>query len=383
MSPAAPGRAGTRETGPTVPSGTGIEPPGPPHPLEWPVYDEGVAARVAELVTLGRTFDYDYGPELAELERSFAERHGRAHALALTSGTAGLLAAYFALGIGPGDEVIVPDLTFFSTASPLFLLGAVPVLCDAGDATGNVAAADVEALVTPRTVAIVVTHLWGHSCDMDALRAVADRRGLALVEDCSHAHGSTFRGRPVGSMGDISIFSVGGRKLVSGGMGGMLLTDSEDVFARACLLTNFRHPHRPHHRRRPLQAVPADRSRRQLPHLHTGRRARPEPPRPPGRAGGAQGGQHVRPVRWARRAAGRAPLPRRRGRHDGSLVRRGRRGDAGVPVQPGRAGRGRSGARPEGARPGHQAAARLPALPGHRARLVTPGRRRRTGRGGV
>ncbi|MGJ6966037.1 DegT/DnrJ/EryC1/StrS family aminotransferase [Streptosporangium sp. G11] len=252
MSPLGPGRADARGTGFTGARGTrGVElgnraedgplSPGPSHPLEWPVYDDGVAARVAELVTLGRTFDYDYGPELAELERSFAERHGRAHALALTSGTAGLLAAYFALGVGPGDEVIVPDLTFFSTASPLFLLGAVPVLCDAGDASGNVAAADVEALVTPRTVAIVVTHLWGHSCDMDALRAVADRRGLALVEDCSHAHGSTFRSRPVGSMGDISIFSVGGRKLISGGMGGMLLTDSEDVFARACLLTNFRH----------------------------------------------------------------------------------------------------------------------------------------------
>ena len=200
-----------------------------------------MADRVADLVRRGRTFDYDYGPELAELERSFAERHDRAHALALTSGTAGLLAAYFALGIGPGDEVIVPNLTFFSTASPLFLLGAVPVLCDAGDATGNVDPAAVEALVGPRTVAIVVTHLWGHSCDMDALRALAARRGLALVEDCSHAHGSTFRSRPVGSMGDVAVFSVGGRKLISGGMGGMLLTDSADVFARACLLTNFRH----------------------------------------------------------------------------------------------------------------------------------------------
>lgn len=214
---------------------------GIPHPRQWPVYDDDVVARSAELLARGRSFDYGYGPELSGFEAAFAERHGRSRVLALASGTAGLLAAYFALGIGPGDEVIVSDYTFFSTATPLVMLGAVPVLCDAGDRTGNVTAEGIEALITVRTKAIVVTHLWGHPCDMPPIVNVARRHGIPLVEDASHAHGSTYRGRPVGSFGDVAVFSCGGLKMVTGGMGGVLLTDNEDLYARACLLTNFRH----------------------------------------------------------------------------------------------------------------------------------------------
>ncbi|HEX6702555.1 MAG TPA: aminotransferase class I/II-fold pyridoxal phosphate-dependent enzyme [Gaiellaceae bacterium] len=211
------------------------------HPQEWPVYDDFALAEVLELLAHGRSFDYDYGDEIAALEAAFAVYHGRRHALATASGTAALLAAYYALGLAPGDEVIVSDFTFFSTATPLFLLGAVPVLCDAGDERGNVAVDGVAELVTERTAAIAVTHLWGHPCDLGGLRKLADARGLALLEDCSHAHGSTYRSRPVGCAGDVAVYSLGGRKMVSGGMGGMLLTDDEDVYARACLLANFRH----------------------------------------------------------------------------------------------------------------------------------------------
>ncbi|HEV2999352.1 MAG TPA: DegT/DnrJ/EryC1/StrS family aminotransferase [Solirubrobacteraceae bacterium] len=211
------------------------------HPRRWPVYEPAALERASALLAGGRAFDYDHGQELASFERAFADRHRRRHALALTSGTAGLLAAYFALGIEPGDEVVVSDFTFFSTATPLFLLGAVPVLCDAGCANGTVTAREVEACVGPRTAAIAVTHLWGHPCDMDPIRALAARRGLAVIEDCSHAHGSLYRGRPAGSLGDVAVFSVGGLKLISGGMGGVLLTDDDDLYARACLLANFRH----------------------------------------------------------------------------------------------------------------------------------------------
>jgi len=212
-----------------------------PHPQEWPVYEDTALAEAVELLARGRSFDYDHGDELAGLETAFAGHHGRRYALALASGTAALLAAYFALGIEPGDEVIVSDYTFFSTATPLFLLGGVPVLCDAGGENGNVTAAGIAELITPRTVAIAVTHLWGHPCELDAIAALARSRGLALLEDCSHAHGSTYRSRPVGSAGDVAVFSAGARKLVSGGLGGMLLTDDGDLYARACLLSSFRH----------------------------------------------------------------------------------------------------------------------------------------------
>jgi perosamine synthetase len=212
-----------------------------PHPPEWPVYEDAAIAAVADLLAHGRSFDYDYGDELAGFEAAFAAAHRRRHALALASGTAALLAAYSALGISAGDEVLVPAYTFFSTATPLFLLGAVPVLCDAGGENGNVSVETLEERITPRTAAIAVTHLWGHPCDMTSISEYARRRGLALLEDCSHAHGSTYAGRPVGSFGDVSVFSVGGRKLVSGGMGGVLLTDDGDLYSRSCLLANFRH----------------------------------------------------------------------------------------------------------------------------------------------
>jgi perosamine synthetase len=211
------------------------------HPDEWPVYSAQAQGRAAELIARGRTFDYGHGPELAELERDFATRHHRRYAMALGSGTAALYAAFFALGFGPGDEVIVPDYTFFSTATPLFLLGAVPILADSRSPDGTVDPAAVAALVGPRTVGLVMTHLWGHPCDMRALLELARTHKLAVVEDCSHAHGSTYHGLPVGSACDIAVFSVGGHKAISGGMGGMLLTDSEDLYARACLLANFRH----------------------------------------------------------------------------------------------------------------------------------------------
>lgn len=211
------------------------------HPPEWPVYGNAARERASRLILAGRTFDYGYGQELAAFESSFAGWHHRRHSLAVSSGTTALLAAFFALGFGAGDEVIVPDYTFFSTATPLLLLGATPVLADVSEPEGTIDPAEVEALISPHTVGIVITHLWGHPADMDALLAIAARHGIATVEDCSHAHGSTLSGEPVGSRSDIAIFSVGGHKAISGGMGGMLLTDSPDLYARACLMTNFKH----------------------------------------------------------------------------------------------------------------------------------------------
>jgi perosamine synthetase len=209
------------------------------HPREWPVYTAEAVARASELVAAGRTFDYAYGPEIEGLEAAFEDRYGR-RALALNSGTSALLAAYFALGIRSGDEVVVPTYTFYSTATPLLLLGAMPVLCDAGRRNGNVSAESIEPCLTDRTRAVVVTHLYGWPCEIDPIMDLCRRRGVAVIEDCSHAHGSKLDGREVGTFGDLAVFSIGGQKMVSGGLGGILLASSQEHYEIACLLGNFR-----------------------------------------------------------------------------------------------------------------------------------------------
>lgn len=208
-----------------------------PHPPEWPEYDEAAIARVAGLLRAGRSFDYRHGQELSELEDWFSARHCGRYAVALNSGTSALLAAYYVLGLGQGDEVLVPALGFLATASPLLLLGATPVLCDADGETGTVTSRTLAEQLTPRTRAVAVTHLFGHPCPMDEITALCARHNLALIEDCSHAHGSTYRGQPVGTFGDLAVFSIGGLKLISGGMGGVLLAREERHHDLACLLS--------------------------------------------------------------------------------------------------------------------------------------------------
>lgn len=206
----------------------------------WPWYDDAVVARCQELIASGRTFDYYRGPELCDLEDAFAARCDRRHALSFNSGTSALFAAYLALGIEPGDEVLVSTYTFLAAASPLFLLGAVPVLCDSGDMWGNVTAETLAERLTERTRCIVVTHLYGQPCDMQPILALAQDRGIPVVADCSHAHGSTYHGTDIGHFGDVAVFSLGTHKVISGGLGGLLLCDDARIRDRACLLGHFK-----------------------------------------------------------------------------------------------------------------------------------------------
>ncbi|HEY9230373.1 MAG TPA: DegT/DnrJ/EryC1/StrS family aminotransferase [Gemmatimonadaceae bacterium] len=208
-------------------------------PPEWPVYDAAAIDRCASLVAAGRSFDYRRGEEITELETLFTSYYARTYALNFNSGTSALFAAYYALGLNPGDEVLAPAYTFLATVSPLFLVGAIPVLCDSGGENGNVTVATLERRLTTRTRAIVITHLWGHPCQMDEIVAFAHVHGLKLIEDCSHAHGATYHGRKVGTFGDAAIFSIGAHKTVSGGNGGILMTDASEVYQRACLLGHF------------------------------------------------------------------------------------------------------------------------------------------------
>lgn len=164
------------------------------------------------------------GPKAQALEEQFAALVGAKHAVALASATAGMHLVLLALGIGPGDEVITPSMTWVSTANMICLLGATPVFVDVDRDTLMVSAEAVEAAITPRTKAIVPVHYAGASCDLAGLRAVAQRHGIALVEDAAHAVGTTYQGRPIGASGT-AIFSFHAIKNLTSAEGGMVVTD--------------------------------------------------------------------------------------------------------------------------------------------------------------
>jgi UDP-4-amino-4-deoxy-L-arabinose-oxoglutarate aminotransferase len=164
------------------------------------------------------------GPKAQALEEQFAALVGAKHAVALASATAGMHLVLLALGIGPGDEVITPSMTWVSTANMICLLGATPVFVDVDRDTLMVTAEGVEAAITPRTKAIVPVHYAGAPCDLPALRAVAQRHGVALVEDAAHAVGTTCAGCPIGASGT-AIFSFHAIKNLTSAEGGMVVTD--------------------------------------------------------------------------------------------------------------------------------------------------------------
>lgn len=176
------------------------------------------------------------GPANLETEKNFRDLTGCRYALPVNSGTATLHSAFFALGVRPGDEVIVPSYTFFASATPLFQLGAKPVFCEIDPRTLTADPADVERRITPRTKAICVVHVWGNPANMHAFTDLSKRTGIPIVEDCSHAHGATFAGKSVGSFGAIGCFSMQGSKAVSGGEAGVIVTDDPVLYDRMLAL---------------------------------------------------------------------------------------------------------------------------------------------------
>jgi dTDP-4-amino-4,6-dideoxygalactose transaminase len=202
----------------------------------WPRFSEEDALLVADMVRAGEVSYNTQEGTVRRLEEAMCAQTGARHALAVNSGTAALHSAFFGLGIGPGDEVIVPTYTFHATLMPVFACNAVPVLADADPQTGNIDPSSVEQSITPATKAIVVMHLNGFPVDLPAVLEVADRHGLPVVEDCSQAHGATCAGRPVGSFGRVAAFSLQSRKQVTAGSGGILATDDDEVFQRAVML---------------------------------------------------------------------------------------------------------------------------------------------------
>lgn len=173
------------------------------------------------------------GPTGARFAEEFARVAGTAHALPVANCTAALHLAVSALGAGPGDEVVVADYTFPATGHAVVFAGATPVFADVLPDTATVDPAAVAAAVTERTVGIIAVDALGQCADHDELQALADARGLWLVEDAACASGATYRGRPAGSFGDAACFSFHGRKGITAGEGGALTTDRDDVAARA------------------------------------------------------------------------------------------------------------------------------------------------------
>jgi perosamine synthetase len=174
-----------------------------------------------------------HGKFVEQFERSVAQRAGVAHGIACCNGTAAVHVALGALEIGRGDEVIVPTFTYIASVNPILLTGATPVFIDADPADWNQAVDVVEAAITPKTKAIMAVHLYGAIGDVRALRELADRHGVALIEDAAEAFGSTRDGRHAGSVGHISTFSFYANKTITTGEGGIVLTDDPDLEQRA------------------------------------------------------------------------------------------------------------------------------------------------------
>jgi perosamine synthetase len=202
-------------------------------PPPWPAIGEAVAAQLSESISI-----YDRSGVFERFESKFASLHDRRFGLLHNSGTSALLAMYFGAGLSVGDEVIAPVLTFPATVSPMLLFGARPVFADC-DANGNLLASEIDRLVTSRTKAVVVTHLWGWPAEMAAICDACSRLGLMLLEDCSHAHGARYRGRLTGTFGTAAAWSLQGGKTVTGGEGGILLTDDQQIYERSLLLGHY------------------------------------------------------------------------------------------------------------------------------------------------
>lgn len=203
-------------------------------PVAAPIIGEREVEYVTDAVKSG--WVSSIGPYLDRFERGFAEYCGSRHGIALSNGTVALHLALRTLGIGPGDEVLVPDLTFAATAHAVLEAGATPVFVDVDESTWCIDPEAAARALTSRTRAIIPVHLYGHPADMPKLQALVAGRDIALIEDAAEAHGATIGSRRVGSLGTVGVFSFYGNKVITTGEGGMLVTDDDAVADRARFL---------------------------------------------------------------------------------------------------------------------------------------------------
>lgn len=217
--------------------------------FEWPRITREVEAAVSQQLHESLSI-YDRSGIFAKFEDSFSSYFGRRYGLLSNSGTSAILAMFEGIGPRSHTEVLCPVYTFHASVSPLTYLGLTPVFCDADDA-GNITLEEIQRRRTDRTSAVVITHMWGMPvADSHAIGEYCKAEGLDLLEDCSHAHGAEINGRKVGTFGTAAAWSLQGQKIITGGEGGVLLTDRQDVYERALL--------QGHYNKRPLKEMRPD-----------------------------------------------------------------------------------------------------------------------------
>lgn len=230
--PATLGPAGAGDL-PAVAGGRPVRENFLPYARQW-VEEDDIAA-VCEVL---RGDWLTTGPAVAEFEREFARRVGAAYAVAVSSGTAALHAACAAAGVGRGDEVITSPLTFAASANCALFLGARPVFADVDPRTYNISPEEIEKKITPQTKAVIPVHFTGQPCDLDPIHALARRHNLTVIEDAAHALGAEYKGRPVGGLSDLTIFSFHPVKHITTGEGGMVTTNDEETYRWLLLFRN-------------------------------------------------------------------------------------------------------------------------------------------------
>jgi dTDP-4-amino-4,6-dideoxygalactose transaminase len=199
----------------------------------WPHFEQDEIEAASRILSSGKV-NYWTGNEGREFEKEYAKHFATRHAIALANGTVALELALRVLGVGPGDEVITSPRTFIASASCSVAVGARPIFADVDRESQNITAESISAVLTPSTRAIIAVHLAGRPCEMNEILALAQKHGLKVIEDCAQAHGATYHGRPVGSLGDIGAFSFCQDKIITtAGEGGMITLDSDEAYEAA------------------------------------------------------------------------------------------------------------------------------------------------------
>jgi dTDP-4-amino-4,6-dideoxygalactose transaminase len=207
--------------------------------LAWPPISDSLRGAVERILDSGRLSINDGTGVMAEFEQNFADYCGSNHALSFTNGSAALHSALFAVGVRPGDEVIVPTMTWGATANAVLMCGGRPVFCDVDPDTMCMSRATILARVSRRTRAIVFVHLWGNPAGLVECVALADELGIPVIEDASHAHGAHIRGKKIGTFGAVGCFSMQASKLLGAGEAGVAVTDSKELYDAMLALGHF------------------------------------------------------------------------------------------------------------------------------------------------
>lgn len=202
-----------------------------------PVYEPVLCGNEQKYVSecLESTWISSKGRFIQEFEESFAKYLDVAHAASVCNGTAALHLTLLALGVGPGDEVIVPSLTYVATVNAVRYVGAIPVFADSEEDTWQIKVGEIERLICSRTKAVIAVHLYGGACDIAEIAELCSRKNIFLIEDCAEAIGTTVAGRKVGTYGNIAAFSFFGNKTITTGEGGMVVSRERKLIERACL----------------------------------------------------------------------------------------------------------------------------------------------------